>query len=424
MGSHAVRFGVVVFMAVGADAPAGQEGEAAATGPSVRFERVVLDSKVEIGYGVAAEDMDGDGDPDAILVDRRRVRWFENPGRGDAFAAPWTAHTIAGRLTERDHVCVAARDLDGDGRAEIAVGAEWNPGDTVGSGAVFVIPRTADGFAEAVRLPHEPTTHRMRWRRRDDGSHSLVVAPLHGRETVRGEGAGVRILEYLPPHPDPARWGEGEWKQALVDDTMHFTHNLDPLPEAGRLGESLLIAGREHIALLEQDGAEGWRKREWIGAAALPEEAGDADGAPAFLGASEVRRGSLQSGAAFVVTVEPFHGRQVVAYVKSRRPARSWERVVLDDSLNQAHALACGDLLGTGSMQVVAGWRNPDANGVVGVRLYELQGESPPRVHAIDEGGMACEDLRLADFDGDGVLDVLAAGRATANLVLYRTVRD
>jgi hypothetical protein len=32
---------------------------------------------------------------------------------------------------------------------------------------------------------------------------------------------------------------------------------------------------------------------------------------------------------------------------------------------------------------------------------------------------MACEDLCLADLDGNGKLDIIAAGRATKNLKIY-----
>jgi hypothetical protein len=32
---------------------------------------------------------------------------------------------------------------------------------------------------------------------------------------------------------------------------------------------------------------------------------------------------------------------------------------------------------------------------------------------------MACEDLKLADLDADGRLDIVAAGRATNNLIVY-----
>jgi hypothetical protein len=33
-------------------------------------------------------------------------------------------------LTEHDNVCIAARDITGDGKVELAVGAQWNPSET------------------------------------------------------------------------------------------------------------------------------------------------------------------------------------------------------------------------------------------------------------------------------------------------------
>ncbi len=41
-------------------------------------------------------------------------------------------------------------------------------------------------------------------------------------------------------------------------------------------------------------------------------------------------------------------------------------------------------------------------------------------MHAlVDDNTMACEDLRLADLNGDGRIDIVAAGRATKNVVIY-----
>ena len=37
----------------------------------------------------------------------------------------------------------------------------------------------------------------------------------------------------------------------------------------------------------------------------------------------------------------------------------------------------------------------------------------------IDDNTMACEDLTIADLNGDGKLDIVAAGRATKNLKIY-----
>jgi hypothetical protein len=37
----------------------------------------------------------------------------------------------------------------------------------------------------------------------------------------------------------------------------------------------------------------------------------------------------------------------------------------------------------------------------------------------IDDNTMACEDMKAADLDGDGDLDLVAAGRATNNVIIY-----
>jgi hypothetical protein len=95
---------------------------------------------------------------------------------------------------------------------------------------------------------------------------------------------------------------------------------------------------------------------------------------------------------------------------------------VLDESLIDGHALACGDLIGQGRDQIVVGWRAMNRPGAkVGIKLFTSDDDSlkkwTPTV--IDDGGMACEDLILADLNGDGKLDIAAAGRATKNVKVY-----
>src|SRR6266545_1920898 len=145
----------------------------AADSPVAQFRPVDVDTKVEIGYGVTVADVNGDKKPDILLADKNIVAWYENP--------TWAKHVMAEKLTAHDHVCIAAQDLDGDGKCEVAVGAEWNPGDTRNSGAVFYLlaPNDRTQRWEAVALPHEPTVHRMRWVRNAQGTFDLVMVPLH-----------------------------------------------------------------------------------------------------------------------------------------------------------------------------------------------------------------------------------------------------
>jgi len=109
---------------------------AVSAGEVPAFRAQTIDDRIEIGYGVAIGDVDGAGRADILLADKTQFVWYANPG--------WERHVLAEGLTTHDNVCIAARDVDGDGRVEVAVGAEWNPGDTVGSGAVFYLAPPED----------------------------------------------------------------------------------------------------------------------------------------------------------------------------------------------------------------------------------------------------------------------------------------
>ena len=311
---------------------------------AAQFKEQTIDDKIGIGYGLAIADVNGDKKKDVLLVDAAEVAWYENP--------TWQKHVISGKLTERDHVCIAAEDINGDGKAEIAIGAQWNPGDTVNSGAVFylVAPEDRSQKWKAVKLPHEPTVHRMWWTHDDSGKYSLIVAPLHGRGNKNGAGDGVKLLEYIvPANPD------GEWKTRLIEDTMHMTHNLDPVQWDTDRSQEILYGGKEAIFLLDKKG-DSWSKTKL---------AGDQTG---FAGVGELRLGKQKQGR-FIATIEPMHGTNVAVYTTAQG-GDSWNRLVIDSSLNDGHAVGIGDLLQTGDDQVVIGWRGKNADGKVGLKLF------------------------------------------------------
>ena len=360
-----------------------------------KFRHVTIDDKVRIGYGVAIADMNADKKPDIVLCDARNIAWYQNPS--------WKKHIIVENLTERDHVCIAVRDIDGDGRAEIAAGAQWNPGETSNtakSGAVFYLIPPVDRTQKwtPVQLHHEPTTHRMRWFETPNGSFDLVVLPLHGRGNRLNKGEGVRTLAYhMPTNPKQV------WKTTLVDDNLHASHNFDVAQWDNDKADVMLLSGMEGSFLLQRGEGNSWRHQQ-------------ISNNPT----GEVRQGRGIGGANFVTAIEPMHGSQLSIYTKTKGEAR-WSRNIIDSTLDQGHALATGDFIGAGADQIVAGWRGTRLTGKVGVKLYYPTDKDRKKWKSmlVDDNQMATEDIRVADLNADGKLDIIAAGRASNNLKIY-----
>lgn len=359
----------------------------AAEPPLPKFRAVDVDTKVGIGYGIAIADVDGDGKTDILLADKNTIQWYRNP--------TWEKFVIASNLTEKDHVCIAAQDIDGDGKAEIAVGAGWNPADTLNSGAVFYLipPKDRTQKWEPVVLHHEPTVHRMHWAKNAAGKYELLVQPLHGRGNKGGEGEGVKLLAYsMPANP------KDEWKTHVVSDDLHMSHNFHPV-NWDKDGEQELILGGKEGAFFYNRKGEGWTHKQLTDSPT-----------------GELRDGKLPGGKRFIATIEPMHGTTVASYVQSGDGL--WSRTVIDETFKDGHAVAIGDVLGLGSDQVVAGWRGMNPKGVPGVRLFTpLDKEGKQwRMTPLSAEEVAIEDLKLADLNGDGKLDIILAGRQTKNL--------
>lgn len=387
----------VALLAVGPGFSEEEKNEGAGVSSGeLPFERQEIDAAIRVGYGLAVADVNGDGKPDVMLADADAVVWYENP--------TWRKHRIAGKLTEKDHVAIAARNFPGLDAPKVATGAGWNPGDTVGSGAVFGL-NPEDGEVtttwKVTPQDHEPTVHRMLWMIDGKESPFLAVLPLHGRGNKDGEGAGVKFLGYRSID-GAEKWGTSSLLPEGLE--LHQTHNFDVVDWPGASGEVALVAGKEGVHRID-----------------LSDET-PVDHAMTKESASEVRLGRGADGKRFLATIEPFHGNKVVVYRESEGDDGPWDegREVLDETLNQGHALAAADFLGLGEDQIIAGWREADADGKVGIRLYQRGTDGKfVRGGMIDDGGMACEDMKIADLDGDGRLDIVAAGRSTRNVVIY-----
>ncbi|MFO0851952.1 MAG: VCBS repeat-containing protein [Gemmataceae bacterium] len=399
--------------------------------PKFRTQQIASD--LSIGYAVLTADINGDGKPDIVIVDKHRVVWYENP--------TWKVRTILQGKTKPDNVCAVAVDIDGGGDLELVLGANWNAGTAV-PGTLQWLKRGKSLDDEWTLHPipcDEPTVHRMRVVENfyGDGKRHLFVAPLQGRDcTAKGnwtDGRPVQIVVYPIP-ADPTK--PDAWKPQPIGDKFPLggndffcVHNIRPyrdriaegMPESGQRWYLLMASNLGPTSLAVGRGRD--TGGIFNGAIHYNKQAAANKG-----GASEIAATRIKSPV--YATIEPWHGNQVVTYTMppmSELP-RPWDRHVIDDHLRWGHAIAFADLDGDGMDELVAGVRddpNPKAGDKFterrGVRLYRCtdgKGEKWDRF-ILEDGGVAVEDLAVADLNGDGKPDIVAVGRQTGNCRIY-----
>jgi FG-GAP-like repeat len=404
-------FCLLISSSVGLVAVAGQTPGALEPGAKAPvFEAREIRRDFGVGYAVTTGDMNGDKKPDVIAISGTQLVWFENPS--------WTQHVVLDGQTPKDNVALAPQDIDGDGRLDVAIGAAWNPRDTNGGGTLHWVRQPGAGASAGasgssspwalIDIASEPTLHRIRWANVDGrGLPELIVAPLHGRGTSPPEwnGPGARLLVFSIP---PKVSNDSKWPVEVADDTLHILHNFAVVrwEDDDDTRDDLITSSREGIHLLRRGaGADGKWTRTKIG-----------EGAP-----GEIKLGRV-AGRRVIATIEPWHGNSVVLYLEPEprpaagAPAPLWTRRVIEEQLTGGHALGWGDFDRDGDDELAVGWRDKEG----GLALYDINRDGAVSAkHMIDAGGMATEDLTVADLDGDGRPDIAASGRRTANVKIY-----
>jgi hypothetical protein len=357
-----------------------------------RFRERVISKEIKFGYQLIAADLNGDGKKDLIAVDERAtdVAWFENP--------TWERHVLATNVPRP--LNAACYDIDGDGVPEVilAYHFETKPEESIGNVVLLRHGKDLRQPWTVQEIDRVPTAHRVRWiDPAGNGQKVLLLGPMVGHRFPPLEGDSVPIYLYRP-----RKWE----RETISNEARGVLHAINPVSWDGGARQQLLTASYGGIHRLEfVDG-------KWV---ATHVTRGDPRAWP-LCGSSEVRLGHL-GAKRMLVAIEPWHGNQVVVYLPE---GQEWKRVVIEDKMENGHALAVGDLNGDGRDEIVSGFRGK------GYQLSIYQAEDPRgerwRKRVLDDGAIAGADCVIDDFTGDAKPDIVCIGASTGNLKLYENV--
>jgi hypothetical protein len=365
--------------------------------------RTTIDANFPGAYQVEVADVNGDKKPDIIAVGGSTCAWYENPS--------WKKRIVTTGKQTPGIISSATADLNGDGKAEIAIAYEFEMNQSTRGKLLLAVPGTGlDDPWKIVPIVDLGSIHRLRWGDVDgDKRLDLVVAPLFGPEASPPTYSSPNRIRIFTTGDDPVN---ATWKSRTLPD-RYVLHAIEVIDADGDGRSDILTADNEGVALFLD---------ETTAPMALTP---GAPGKSPKRGSSEVHLGKLGDGRRFLATVEPWHGSDVAVCladdlakpqgIADPRAFRFGPRTVLDDTLADGHALWVADVDGDGDDEIFAGHRSKDHR----VSLYDYDRSKKTWVRTVLDRDIAAQDLRGGDLDGDGTPDVVAVGGATHNVVWY-----
>ena len=325
----------------------------------------------------------------------------------------WTPHVILSESRAQAMIGQEARHMvnadaaDIDGRTEIALAYGFNAYAPLSTGNIGILHQDGRGDWTLKEIGRVPTAHRVRFGDIDGKGRKELFVGPVLNETETGGLA-------MPGHLPVALWmfqpdptRPNGWKQSLV------TRENMGLVHAV---QPLDWDGDGHDEVLTAGFSGVFVHRLQKGGNWTRQRIAIGDTAPwPGTGASEVQVGRI-GGRTFFVTIEHFHGAMVVVYTRDDT-GTGWRRQVIDDRLVQGHALVLADFDGDGKPEIVAAGDGSRQN-LFYYRATDNTGRAWTRTLIDDD--IAASSCVVADIDGDRRPDLVCMdGRKPNDIKWY-----
>jgi hypothetical protein len=206
----------------------------------------------------------------------------------------------------------------------------------------------------------------------------------------------------------------GKWKRESIDDKLFgIVHRVRVVKWVPGKNDQLLVTGFDGIILYAATGkGDALRWKKTFLSKRHEEEAPRA-------GASDVKLARLGKRR-MLASVEPWHGNEVVVYTESK--GDKWDRHVIFGDLTEGHEVCTADFNGDGLDDIVAGDRARGKPGSAHVFFAQDDSGKNWQHQVLDHQQMSGSGCQVADINRDGRMDFVMVGSATGNLKWYENL--
>ena len=380
------------------------------------FERIEIDADFPGCYQVEAVDVDGDGKLDIVALGGGTVAWYQNP--------TWKKRIISLPNQTPGVISSATADIDGDGKSEVVIAYDFEMNQPKRGKLMFARQgKSLDDPWTLEPIGAQPSIHRLRFAAFDSKQRPtvLVASPIFGANCLPpkfDQGlAKIEVIAIDPAHP------ASRWERVVVAErpVIHSLAVLEAGADSPLASPVILTADNLGTALVSRSKSADGTLARW----GLRQIADGSKGDSPKRGSSEVHLGRLADGRRFLTTINPWHGHEISVRYAEGSPAEFrletmsfGPREVLDDTLDDGHALCVADVDHDGDDEIFGGHRGKDHR----LSMFKYDRSNKSWVRTVLDASIAAQDVRAADFNGDGLIDVVSVGGKTHNVVLYRTI--